>query len=208
MPIRVSIVEDDANYREALKIVFNGAPGFRCHSTHPNAEDALEHLPVADADAVLMDISLPCLSGIECLRRLKAKAPDLLAAVLTVYEDTDKIFESLRAGASGYILKKTQPAEILVAVTELVSGGSPMSPSIARKVTQFFQRVPTASLGLHALTDREREILHQVAVGDTDKEVAQRVGVSPATVRVHLRNIYRKLHVSTRTAAAAKYLGR
>ena len=208
MPIRVSIVEDDAPYREALRLVFNGAPGFQCVSVHASTEDALAHLPGAKTDVVLMDLNLPGLSGVEGIRRLKERTPELLAAILTIYEETDKIFESLRAGASGYILKKTQPAQILEAVAELMAGGSPMSPSIARKVTQFFHRLPPPPDDLAELTDREREILHEVAAGATDKETGQRLGISSETVRVHLRSIYRKLQVNTRTAAAKKYFGR
>lgn len=210
MPIiRVSIVEDDDQARESLAALLRSASGFRCVSTHPSTEDALRKLPVAECDVVLLDLSLPPgASGIECARELKRRRPALLLLMLTVHDDHDRIFESLKAGVCGYMLKRTPFPLIVSAIQELVAGGSPMSPAIARKVAQYFQALPDASPGLGRLTDREREVLDHVARGRINKEIADRLGISPHTVDNHIRRIYEKLHVNNRTEAAAKYLAR
>ena len=206
--IRVSIVEDDQQARESLAVLFNGTAGFRCVSTHRSTEDALKKLPVNDCDVVLLDLSLPGASGVECARELKRRRPALLLLVLTVHEDHEKIFESLKAGACGYLLKKTPLAQLVAAIEELVTGGSPMSPSVARKVAQYFQALPPASGGISVLTDREREVLDHIARGRTNKDIAARLTISAHTVDNHIRSIYEKLQVDNRTAAAAKYLAR
>lgn len=206
--IRVSIVEDDQQARESLAVLFNGTPGFRCVSKHGSTEDALKKLPVADCDVVLLDLSLPGASGIDCARELKRRRPSLLLLVLTVHEDQEKIFESLKAGACGYLLKKTPLAQLVTAIEELMNGGSPMSPAVARKVTQYFQALPAATGGLSILTDREREVLDHIARGRTNKDIAARLAISAHTVDNHIRSIYDKLQVDNRTAAAAKYLAR
>ncbi len=206
--IRISIIEDDRQAREALAVLFNGTPGFACASTHDSTEDALKNLPINECDAVLVDLSLPGASGIDCTRELKRRQPKLQILVLTVHEDHDKIFASLKAGASGYLLKKTPLAQLVEAVQDIHAGGSPMSPAIARKVTQYFQTLPPATGGLALLTDREREVLDHIARGRINKEIADRLGISIHTVDNHIRHIFEKLHVQTRTEAAAKYLAR
>ncbi len=206
--IRVSIVEDDDQARESLAVLFNGTPGFRCVSTHRTNEDALKKLPVNDCNVVLLDLSLPGASGIECARELKRRRPGLLLLVLTVHEDHEKIFESLKAGVCGYLLKRTPLAQIVAAIEDIVAGGSPMSPAIARKVAQYFQALPAAPPGLGELTDREREVLDHIARGRTNKDIAARLAISAHTADNHIRAIYDKLQVDNRTAAAAKYLAR
>jgi DNA-binding NarL/FixJ family response regulator len=206
--IRISIVEDDDPARAALAVLFNGTPGLRCVSTHRSTEDALRKLPFADCDVVLLDLGLPGASGIECARELKRRRPELQLLVLTVHEDHDKIFECLKAGASGYLLKKTPLAQLVESIHELVAGGSPMSPAIARKVAQYFQALPPASGVLNTLTDREREVLDLIARGRKNTAMAHDLGISAHTVDNHIRRIYEKLQVHTRAEATARYLGR
>lgn len=206
--LAVSIVEDDAAVRDALRVLLNGTPGFRCASTHADAADALAQLPQKNVDAVLVDINLPGASGIECVRRLKRLKPSLSLIMFTVHEDRERLFESLAAGANGYILKHTPPAEILTAIREVVAGGAPLSPSIARRVLQHFHRAAPAKDELEKLSPRESEILHQLSVGYTAKEIGGTLGLSGETVRNHLKSIYAKLHVHNRTEAVVKYLGR
>lgn len=204
--IRVSIVEDDVQARESLAVLISGTPGFRCASTHGSTEDALKKLPASQCDVVLLDLSLPGASGIECARELKLRHPALLLLVLTVHEDHEKIFESLKAGACGYLLKRTPLAQIVSAIEEAVAGGSPMSPAIARKVTQYFHALPLPAHGLGDLTDREREVLDHIARGRANKDIAARLRISGHTVDNHIRRIYEKLQVHNRTEAATKYV--
>ena len=206
MPIKVSIVEDNDQIREGLSVLINGSTGFQCVATYPTAENALKYLPAHKPDVVLMDIQLPGMSGIECVRELKRLLPDLQIMMLTVYEDDDNVFKSIVAGASGYVLKKTPPSELLDAISDLHNGGSPMSDRIARKVVQAFQQMGKSSKETENLTERESEILSYVAKGYQDKEIAEKFFLSPETVRTHLRNIYKKLHVRSRTEATLKYL--
>jgi DNA-binding NarL/FixJ family response regulator len=208
MLIKVSIVEDDARTREALEVLLNGTPGFKCLSVHPDGEHALRNLPCEQVDVVLMDLSLPQLSGTECIRKLKERRSELLILVITVHEDAPKIFSALQAGASGYLLKRTPPARVLEAIEELTNGGSPMTPAIARKVIQHFHHQPPKQSPLAHLTDRELEVLHQLAQGASNKEVATQLHISPDTVRNHIRSIFDKLHVHSRTEAVVKYLGK
>jgi DNA-binding NarL/FixJ family response regulator len=202
------LIEDDAGFADALSRILNGTPGFRCLSTHATGEDALEDLPFAEANVVLVDLSLPGIGGVECIRRLRDRSDKTLFMVLTVHEDAARIFESLKAGATGYVLKKTAPAQILEAIAELVSGGAPMSSAIARKVAQHFHNGGLGSDQIGDLTDREREILHQLSSGHSDKEIAEQMGNSIHTVRNHIKSIYAKLEVHSRSEATAKYLGR
>lgn len=206
MPIKVSIVDDNDQIREGLSVLINGSAGFQCVATYPTAENALKYLPAHKPDVVLMDIQLPGMSGIECVRDLKKLLPDLQIMMLTVYEDDDNVFKSIVAGASGYVLKKTPPSELLDAISDLHNGGSPMSDRIARKVVQAFQQMGKSFRETENLTQRESEILSYVAKGFQDKEIAEKFFLSSETVRTHLRNIYKKLHVRSRTEATLKYL--
>lgn len=206
--IHVSLVEDDDRTREAWVVLLSGTPGFRCVSAHPSAEDAMKSLPYEKADVAVVDLNLPGLSGVDLVRRLKKRRPKLLVCIFTVQEDTEKVFESLKAGASGYVLKKTPPAQVLELLAELVAGGAPMSPAIARKVTKFFNSLPDSSNELDLLTDRERDILHHIAQGRSDKQIGDKLTISVNTVRNHVASIYQKLQVHSRMEAATKYLGR
>jgi DNA-binding NarL/FixJ family response regulator len=206
MAIRVAIVEDDDEIREGLAILINGSPGYRCVATYPDAERAIAHLPAQSPDVVLMDIHLPKMSGIECTERLKEGHPGMQIMMLTVYEDDDLVFKSLAAGATGYVLKKTPPRELLEAIGNVHGGGSPMSDRIARRVVQEFQQMGQSSKEIEDLTDRETEVLSFVAKGYPDKAIAEKLFVSSETVRTHVRNIYQKLHVRSRTQAAVKFL--
>lgn len=206
IPIRISIVEDDDRIRNMFIILLEGAEGFRCVSAYPNAEDALTDLPSKKPDIVLMDINLPGLNGIECVKRLKAKEPEIQVVMLTVYEDNDRIFQSLEAGAVGYLLKSTSPSEILESLKDVKSGGAPMSAQIARKVVQSFQKPNDSAQKIEALTDRESEIIALLASGYLYKEIASQLFVSIDTVKTHIRHIYDKLQVRSRTEAVIKYL--
>ncbi|MCH8495024.1 MAG: response regulator transcription factor [Balneolales bacterium] len=204
--IRVSIVEDDERIRNMFIILFESAEGFRCVSAYSNAEDALSDLPIKRPDVVLMDINLPEMDGIECLRRLRGIISDIHVVMLTVYEDNDRIFESLEAGAVGYLLKSTSPDEIMESLRDANQGGAPMSAPIARKVVQSFRRVSPKDSKLGLLTVREQEILALLASGYIYKEIADQLFVSMDTVKTHIRNIYGKLQVRTKTEAVLKYL--
>ena len=206
MAIRVSIVEDDADVRQSLAVLLNGSDGFECVSTHRSAEQALEAIPDQQPDIVLMDINLPRLSGIECVRQLKACRPTLKFLMLTMYEDSSLIFQSLGAGATGYLLKRTSPTKIMEAIQELHEGGAPMSSKIARIVVQHFQDRANPAPKTANLSPREREILSLLAKGFRYKEIAEQLSISFDTVRAHLRNIYDKLQVRSRTEAVVKYL--
>jgi DNA-binding NarL/FixJ family response regulator len=206
MLINVAIVEDHDDIREGLAVLINGSEGFRCVATFANAEAALAELPGHEPDVVLMDIELPGMSGIECIRRLKTRHPQMQIMMRTIYEDDEKIYNSLVAGATGYILKKTPPAKLLEAIQDLHHGGSPMSSQIARKVVQAFQQNHQPVPPAERLSKREQEILAYLAKGHLYKEIAVALHISVETVRTHLRNIYEKLHVRTRTEAVLKYL--
>jgi DNA-binding NarL/FixJ family response regulator len=206
MPIKVAIVEDDEEIREGLAVLINGSAGYRCVGTYADGEQAIARLPAQSPDVVLMDIHLPKMSGIECTEKLKEKYPDLQIMILTVYEDDDRVFKSLAAGATGYVLKKTPPAELLEAIRNLHAGGSPMSDRIARMVVQEFRQTGKSSKEMENLTDREMEVLSYVAKGYQDKAIAEKLFISAETVRSHVRNMYQKLHVRSRTQAALKFL--
>jgi RNA polymerase sigma factor (sigma-70 family) len=208
MPITVSIVEDSDKLRETLVRVLNRADGFRCVSHYANAEDALKDLPQAKPDVVLMDINLPGMNGVECVRQLKKIAPEIQAMMLTVYEDTENIFDALAAGASGYMLKRTAGKELLEAIQEVKNGGSPMTAHIARKVVQSFQRPAAAEAQTEKLSEREQQVLDLLSQGLMYKEIADRLQISYETVHTYIRRIYEKLQVRTRTEAVAKFLRR
>src|SRR5213595_2271835 len=206
MAITVSIVEDNDQLRVTLARVINRAEGFRCLSQYPDAEAALEALPRDRPDVVLMDINLPGMNGVECVRRLKQLALDSQVIMLTVYEDTENIFNALAAGASGYLLKRTPRAELLEAIREVHQGGSPMTAHIARKVVQSFQRAASAASPTETLSPREQEVLDCLAQGFLYKEIAEKLNISYETVHTYIRRIYEKLQVRTRTEAVAKFL--
>lgn len=201
----VSIVEDQRDTRESLAALVNGTPGLKCLSTYPTGEAALNGIPKEKPDIALVDINLPGMSGIECVSKLKTQMPALNVLMLTTYEESDLIFNSLRAGANGYLLKNMPPEELLEALEQVQAGGAPMSMQIARKVVQHFRDSGQASAGVEDLTPREHEILGLLARGSMYKEISAQLGISLPTVRTHLRHIYEKLHVQTRTEAAAKF---
>ena len=205
MEIKVAIVEDNDGIRESLSILISGSAGFECIAAFHNSESAIDRIPTLDADVILMDINLPGKSGIECTRILKAKNPKLQIIMQTVYEDSDMIFESLKAGASGYLLKRTPPVKLLEAIEEVYKGGSPMSSQIARMVVESFQAKIKGDNNLPLLTDREEEIIIHLSKGYRYKEIADKLFISIDTVRTHIRNIYEKLQVRSRTDAVLKY---
>jgi len=206
--IKVSIVEDDNRIRESLAVLIDGGENIRCISSYATAEEAVEKIPTRKPDVVLMDINLPKMSGIECVRKLKTLLPKLQILMLTMYEDDDLVFQSLMAGASGYLVKRTSPAELLQAIEEVHSGASPMSGKIARTVVEYFQRLQSASPQEENLSKREQEILDLLVKGYRYKEIADALSISFETVRSHLKNIYDKMHVHSRTEAVVKYLRR
>ena len=206
MPISVSIVEDNDKLRGTLTRVLNRADGFHCVSQYPNAEDALKDLPRVRPDVVLMDINLPSMNGVECVRQLKQLIPQTQVLMLTVYEDTENIFNALAAGAGGYLLKRTTSKELLEAIQEMHRGGSPMTMHIARKVVQSFQRTAASTQSTENLSPREQEVLDLLSHGFLYKEIAGKMGIGYETVHTYIRRIYEKLQVRTRTEAVAKFL--
>jgi DNA-binding NarL/FixJ family response regulator len=206
--ITVSIVEDNPQLRATLARVISRADGFQCLSHYASAEEALQGLPGDAPNVVLMDINLPGMNGVECVRRLKPLLPTTQIVMLTAYEDTENIFNSLTAGASGYLLKRTSSAELLAALKEVQQGGSPMTAHIARKVVQSFQRAGPSPQPTENLSQREQEVLDCLAQGFLYKEIAEKLGISYETVHTYIRRIYEKLQVRTRTEAVAKFLRR
>lgn len=205
MSIRVGIVEDDASVRENLARLIDTAPGFACVAACASAEEALKRLSDANPDVVLMDIHLPGQSGIACMARLRRLLPGVQIIMLTIEEDSEQVFESLKAGASGYLVKHVTPEEILEAVSEVHRGGAPMSSHIARMVVTTFRQggsVPAADL-----SPREEEILRLLATGNRSKEIADALAIGIGTVNTHVRHIYDKLHVRSRAEAVARFLG-
>jgi DNA-binding NarL/FixJ family response regulator len=203
--ITVSIVEDDAPARGILTDWIRVADGFKCVGVHENAEAALAALPQEKPSVVLMDINMPGMNGIECVRRLKPQMTDTQFVMLTVYEDPDHIFKALSSGASGYLLKRTPRAELLAAIKDVHGGGSPMSSNIARKIVQSFQRFSSSQAAPDNLSPREREVLELLARGYLYKEIADQLHISVPTVNTHIRRIYEKLHVRSRSQAVAKF---
>lgn len=203
--IKVAIVEDNKTTREGLETIVNLSPDFRCVCTCSTAEEALRVLPKHEPELVLMDIQLPSMSGVDCVARLKEMIPSVKAIMVTVYEDPDRIFSALRAGASGYLLKRSPAEEVLNAMREVQQGGGAMSGEIARKVIGYFREQATAKVELDDLTSREREVLELVVHGMSNKEIAERLSVTVDAVRWHLKHIYQKLHVHSRTEAALKF---
>jgi DNA-binding NarL/FixJ family response regulator len=208
MPISVSIVEDNDKLRGTLARVINRADSFRCVSDYANAEDALKDLPQVKPDVVLMDINLPGMNGVECVRQLKQLLPQTQVMMLTVYEDTENIFNALAAGANGYMLKRTSSKELLEAIHEVHRGGSPMTMHIARKVVSSFQKTAATAQPTENLSEREQQVLDLLSQGLMYKEIADKLAISYETVHTYIRRIYEKLQVRTRTEAVAKFLRR
>jgi DNA-binding NarL/FixJ family response regulator len=207
MQIKVAIVDDDEGIRTSLAALIRRAPNFKLAGDYANAESALKEIPRHPPDVVLMDINLPGMKGVECVQQLKAVLPGVQFLMLTVYEDSDSLFNSLKAGASGYLLKRTASARLLEAIRDVHSGGSPMTPQLARRVVQFFNRpAEGAPSPLSGLTPGEKEFLNQLSNGYAYKEIADRMNISIDTVRSYVRTVYEKLHVHSRTEAVVKYL--
>lgn len=215
MTITVCIVDDNKDIRSALEQIVIMSEGYRLLGSFASAEEAIEKIPALSPQVVLMDINLGGMSGIECVRQLKPMHPDILYMMCTVYEEDEKIFEALAAGANGYILKKTAPGKLLEAIRELSEGGAPMSSQIARKVVAAFRGKPVLADGsipedkyINVLSGREKEILEHLSKGLLYKEIANSLFISPETVRKHVYHIYEKLHVNNRVEAVNKYFGR
>jgi len=208
MPISVSIIEDNVETSDNLVALLNADPRVRCLQTYPNGEEALRRLPAEKPEVVLVDIRLPGMSGIECVSELKLRLPDLQILMLTTYEETDLIFDSLRAGASGYLLKETPTEELIHAIEQVHAGGAPMSMQIARRIVDHYHQIREPASEVDRLSPREQEILGLLAKGYLYKEIVDELGISLSTVRTHLKRIYEKLHVQTRTEATAKFLSR
>jgi len=204
---KIGIVEDSKTTREGLATIIDLSPGYKCVCVCDTAEKALATMPKHAPEVVLMDIQLPGMSGIECAARLKKLLPEVQIIMVTVYEDPDRIFSALRNGASGYLLKRTAPEQVLTAIRDVQEGRAPMSGEIARKVILHFRDQSTVAEEVDALTSREREVLELVANGFINKEIADRLGVTVEAVRWHLKRIYAKLHVHSRTEAALKLRG-
>jgi DNA-binding NarL/FixJ family response regulator len=204
--ISVSIVDDEKRLCESIATFVNSSPGFRCVSMYGSAEVALKHLPTDRPDVVLMDINMASMDGIECVRHLKKLMPRVQVVMLTVYEDSDKIFRALAAGATGYLLKRCAPDELLQAIRDVLAGGSPMSHAIARKVVASFQSSANRVDDENQLSPREERVLDCLARGLAYKQIGDELGISINTIRTHLQHIYEKLHVRSRTEAVAKYV--
>jgi DNA-binding NarL/FixJ family response regulator len=204
--IKVAIVDDDEGIRAGLAALIHRAPAFRLVGDYADGKSALKEIPRHPPDVVLMDINLPGMKGYECVRQLKALLPEVQFLMLTVYEDNDSLFNSLKAGASGYLLKRTASARLLEAIRDVHDGGAPMTPQLARRVVQFFSNPPAGDPKVSRLTTGERDFLEQLAKGYAYKEIADRMSISIDTVRSYVRTVYEKLHVHSRTEAVVKYL--
>lgn len=208
MDIRVTLFEDNTLFREAMEAILKGTQGFTCGGAFPDCTRLAQHIERSRPDVVLMDIEMPGKNGIEATREIKSKFPHIKVLIQTVFQDTEKIFEALCAGASGYILKNDPPGKYLEAIAEVYSGGAPMSTTIAKKVLGFFSNhnvILVAPKGEdYQLTEREKELLKWMAEGTDYKAIAGKAYISYDTVRTHVKNIYRKLHVTSRHEAVMK----
>lgn len=203
--IKIIITEDNSTIRDGLALLINATDGMECIAAFSSCEDMLEGINKFNPDIFLQDIELPGMSGIEGVKKVKEKIPDAVILMLTVFENEEFIFSALKAGASGYLLKKTAPAQLIEAIKDVYSGGSPMSSDIARKVVSFFQQKPQQNLdNLELLSDREKEILASLSDGNSYKIIADKLFISIDTVRSHIRNIYKKLHVHNQSEAVSK----
>ncbi len=206
-PRTVALIEDDSVLRESFVEMLSAAGGWAVTGSYARAETAIPAIESAPPEVVIVDIQLPGISGIECVRKLKPLCPETQFLMVTVYDNADRVYEALAAGASGYLLKRDVPLRLLEALGDVLEGGSPMSSAIARKVVLHFQQTVAPEPQDHDLTGRETEVLDLLVKGLLYKEMADQLEISIVTVRFHLNNIYRKLHVRTRTEAAVKYLG-
>jgi len=208
--IEVAIVEDNEGIRGQWERLVNAGTGMRCVTTCSNGEEALERLPGSHPQVILMDISMPGMSGIECTSQIKRRLPETQILMVTVHNDHDRVFQALKAGASGYLLKRSTPAELREAIREVLRGGGPMSGEVARLVIETFHKAPAAAANPEQvqLTAREQEVLEQVSQGFANKEIADRLNISFDTVRTHLKHIYEKLHVRCRAEAVARHMER
>ena len=204
----ICIVEDNTDLRDGMSMMGSLNKTYHLSGSFANAEEAMQKIPELKPDAVLMDINLPGISGINCVNALKTMYPQMLFLMCTAYEDNDKIFDSLKAGASGYILKTEGPVKIMAALDDMIAGGSPMSSNIARKVVASFVHMGKENILIESLSDREKMVLDNLAKGLIGKEVADILQISSGTVRKHVQNIYKKLHVNTRVEAVNLYLKR
>lgn len=207
MAITVSIVEDDSPTREMLLKLLSGAAHLKCLGHYSTGEEALRRIPLEKPDVALVDINLPRMSGIECVTKLKLELPGLRVLMLTTYQDGDRIFDSLRAGASGYLLKKVGYAGLIQAIDDVYVGGAPMSAQVARQVVEHFHGIKKPMSEVEKLTAREQEILALLVKGYLYKEISDRLKISMSTVSMHLQHIYEKLHVQSRAEATAKFFG-
>ena len=205
-PLTVAIIEDQRAIREGLRLLIDGTPGFRCVGGFGSMEEALSRFPEPAPALILVDIGLPGLSGIEGMPLIRERYPTTTILVLTVYNDDDRIFAALCAGASGYLLKKTPPAKLLDALREAAEGGSPMSPEVARSVIGLFSRLRPPDKGEHDLTAHEVRLLQLLAEGHNFKTAAEVLHVSPNTIAFHMKHVYEKLHVHSKSEAVAKAL--
>ncbi len=205
VPIAVSIIEDNPGMRESLAAFLNDAPGLKCASAYASGEDAVREIPQKKPDVALVDIHLPGMTGIECVARLKAQLPELQVLMLSLHEESDLVFNSIQAGASGYLLKSTPAAELIESIEQVHSGGAPMTMQIARKVVDHFRKMQQESKETDPLTPREQEVLKQLAKGSYYREIASTLGISIATVRAHVHSTYKKLHIRSRAEAMLKY---
>jgi DNA-binding NarL/FixJ family response regulator len=208
MPVTVSIVEDTPGTRNSLIELFRKAADIECLRAYATGEEALRGIPEERPQVAVVDINLPGMSGIECVAQLKRLLPGLHVLMLTTYEESDLIFNSLRAGANGYLLKNMPAEELIQAVKQVQAGGAPMSMQIARKVVAHFHQAKQAPGEMSQLSNRENEILRLLAKGCLYKEIADQLGITMSTVRTHIHSVYEKLHVGSRTEAVVKFLGR
>lgn len=204
--ISVALVEDERLTRESLAALINRSPDIHCVAAFASAEKAIPAIAQSPPDVALIDLGLPGLSGIECVRQLRSVAPNIKLVVLTKFEDAALIVEALKAGAHGYVLKRSDPAQILEAIAHVHHGGAPMSSEVAACVVQFFHEQGRGGSDLHSLTSRESDVLNHLAHGLTNKEISSQLDITPHTVNGHLKNIYEKLHVHSRAEAVSKYL--
>jgi len=207
-PITVAIVEDVAGIRENLSALINGTPGYRCVGTYPDAEQAVAGLRKSNPDVILMDINLPGKSGIEVTRAVMRFRPSARIVMLTVYEESKALFDSLKAGACGYLLKRTSSAKLLEGIRDALAGGLPLNPQMAAKVAQYFQQLGSSADEVALLSERERQVLELMAEGFLYKEIADRLHIQTETVHQFTKRIYEKLHVHSRTEAVVKFLKR